>query len=91
MPPLGFGAEFGAAPYGAEDVEQRLAALEERVAQLSHFIGAELRPDLSGGALTYETGYGAQEAAALSEQLAKEAADAKQAKDNKDIEKMNEG
>lgn len=33
---------------------QRLAALESAVAQLSHFIPAELRPDLSQGALKQE-------------------------------------
>ena len=32
-------------------VEERMAALEQAVAQLSHFIGGELRPDLGAGAL----------------------------------------
>ena len=31
--------------------QQRLAALEQSVQQLAHFIGAELRPDLSQSAL----------------------------------------
>lgn len=35
-------------------VEQRLAALEAAVSQLSHFIPQELRPDLSKGALKQE-------------------------------------
>ena len=44
--PIGFGTQVGAsAP------EDRLAALEETVQQLVHFIGRELRPDLSQSAL----------------------------------------
>lgn len=34
--------------------EQRLTDLENAVTRLSHFIGADLRPDLSGGALKQE-------------------------------------
>ena len=34
--------------------EDRLADLEDAVTRLSHFIGADLRPDLSGGALKQE-------------------------------------
>ena len=37
-----------------DPVEQRLAALEAAVAQLVHFIPADLRPDLSTGALAQE-------------------------------------
>ena len=40
---------FGAEPGGGS--EERLAALEEAVQQLVHFIGQELRPDLSQSAL----------------------------------------
>jgi len=38
-----------------DPVEQRLAAMEATLANLMHFIPAELRPDLSTGALTQET------------------------------------
>jgi hypothetical protein len=41
-------------PTGAasgDDTQQRLAALEQTVQQLAHFIGAELRPDLTQSAL----------------------------------------
>ncbi len=41
-----FATEAAAAP-----IEQRLAALEQAVQQLVHFIGQELRPDLSRSAL----------------------------------------
>ena len=34
-----------------DDTQQRLAALEQTVQQLAHFIGAELRPDLTRSAL----------------------------------------
>lgn len=43
----------GGGPQGA-DLDTRLAALESSVAALAHFIGADLRPDLGGGALTRE-------------------------------------
>ena len=39
---------------GEDDTQQRLAALEQTVQQLVHFIGAELRPDLSQSALQGE-------------------------------------
>jgi hypothetical protein len=55
-----------------------------------HFIGSELRPDLSAGALKYEPDLSGAEIAALSQQLQKQAIEAKQAKDNKDIEKTME-
>ena len=41
-------------PIDGDPYSQRLAALEATVAQLSHFIPAELRPDLSQGALKQE-------------------------------------
>ena len=41
----------------AAQVEERLARLEAAIAQLPHFIGAELRPDLSKGALANEADY----------------------------------
>jgi len=39
-----------------DPVEQRMAALEATVAQLMHFIPAEMRPNLSTGALAQEEG-----------------------------------
>jgi hypothetical protein len=69
-------------------VEERLSNLEQVVTQVVHFISPEMRPDLGGGALTYEEDQSA--AQALSQQLQKDAVDAKQAKDNKDVEKLNE-
>ena len=45
---------IGIRPTGIEtgdDTQQRLAALEQTVQQLAHFIGAELRPDLTQSAL----------------------------------------
>jgi hypothetical protein len=44
----------------ADETQQRLAALEQSVQQLAHFIGAELRPDLSRSAL-YGSSQGAKE------------------------------
>jgi Subtilase family len=61
---------------------ERLAELERVVGELSHFIGAELRPDLATSALNQE--------ADLMAQLQQDAADAKAAKDAKDAEKLRE-
>jgi hypothetical protein len=44
------GGQFGVQP-AAVPIEQRLGALEQAVQQLVHFIGQELRPDLSRSAL----------------------------------------
>ncbi|HEY0323791.1 MAG TPA: S8 family serine peptidase [Pyrinomonadaceae bacterium] len=74
----------------SESVEQRLAILEQVVTEMVHFISPELRPDLGAGALTYEEDQGGNDPVALSQQLQKDAADAKQAKDNKDVEKLSE-
>ena len=70
---------------GQPSLEERLAYLEETIAELAHFIGGELRPDLSEGALADEA-----DLVGLDDQLAQEAADAKQAKDAKDVEKLSE-
>ena len=78
-----------AAPSTSGSIEDRLAQVEEVLGLSSHFIGSELRPDLGMGALTYEADLA--DDAALSQQLAKDAADAKQAKDLKDAEKLREG
>jgi hypothetical protein len=66
----------------AAGIEDRIAALESSVQQLSHFIGSELRPDLTTSSLSGEA-----DAAALSQELRKQAVDAKALKDDKDLEK----
>jgi hypothetical protein len=55
------------------------------VQQLTHFITAELRPDLTSSSLSGEIGD--HDAAALSEELRRQAVDAKALKDDKDLEK----
>lgn len=40
---------------GPLSIEERLARLEAALGGYQHFIGADLRPDLSGGALKYES------------------------------------
>jgi Subtilase family len=40
-------------PAGGGDLEARLAALEQAVGEIRHFISAELRPDLAGAAQRY--------------------------------------
>ena len=62
-------------------LEARLANLEETVSQLVHFITPDLRPDLGGGALMYEEDY-------QSQSLEEAGGRAKQAKDTKDLEKL---
>jgi Subtilase family len=42
------------ATFAGGELEERVAALENAIAELTHFIGPELRPDLSGGALSGE-------------------------------------
>lgn len=74
-----------------DDTGQRLANLEASVGQLMHFISAELRPDLSSSALRRESDQPGSDLSAQQQQLQKQATDAKQAKDNKDIEKLREG
>ncbi|MET0340203.1 MAG: hypothetical protein ABW252_04345 [Polyangiales bacterium] len=61
----------------------RLAALEQAVASLGHFIAAGQRPDLTRGALTSEPDLVADSAA-----LARQEADDKNDKDLKDAEKL---
>jgi hypothetical protein len=60
-------------------LDQRLARIEQTVASLVHFIGADLRPDLGSGALGREADVQAQ------------ARDAKQYKDLKDKENLADG
>jgi hypothetical protein len=79
--------QFPSLPNQPSLMEERLAYLE---ATLAHFIGPDLRPDLATGALNRESDLSGTDQAALSQQLQKQASDAKQMKDNKDIEKMRE-
>ena len=58
-----------------------MGELEGAVTQLTHFITQQYRPDLSGSPLSHES---------ESQQLQKDAADAKQSKDYKDVEKQSE-
>jgi hypothetical protein len=80
----GFGGFGGIADTGSAgdaapgDVDSRLARIEQAVASLVHFIHADLRPDLAGGALGREADVQAQ------------ARDAKQDKDLKDKENLAE-
>jgi hypothetical protein len=71
------------------DLAARVAQLEGAVAQLTHFIGQQLRPDLRQAALAHEPDAAALEA--MSAELEKQAVDAKGAKDNKDVEKTRDG
>lgn len=66
-------------------LEERLVRLEQVVNQLLHFIGNEERPDLQTAALGQE-----EDLRSLSQDLEKQAVDAKAAKDHKDIEKLRE-
>lgn len=75
---------------GQASLEDRLTRLEATIGQLSHFIKPELRPDLSVSSLKREPDAGSPSLASLRQQLQKRAADAKQSKDNKDIEKLKE-
>jgi len=77
----GGGIRAGGGPQTGESstLDARLAALEDSVAALAHFIGAELRPDLGSGALNREP------------DLFDQAATAKDQKDMKDKETLAEG
>lgn len=70
-----------------DPVDERIRTLEQTVDQLSHFIGGELRPDLTTSPLAGESDFQQDDAAALSEELRKQAVDAKTMKDDKDLEK----
>jgi hypothetical protein len=77
----GIGGGFGPGVGGADPtgLEDRLAGLEEAVSALTHFISAELRPDLSVGALNREA------------DLWGDADQSKSVKDGKDKEHLAEG
>lgn len=72
-------------PAQSSGVEERISQLEAAVSELTHFISQSLRPDLQTSALSQE-----EDLNALSQQLEKEATDAKASKDNKDVEKVRE-
>ncbi|HEY7164244.1 MAG TPA: S8 family peptidase [Candidatus Binatia bacterium] len=74
---------FGGRPTIAGDLESRVAALEQTVASLAHFISPELRPDLQASALSHE-----EDLQALSQELQRQANEAKALKDDKDLEKL---
>jgi hypothetical protein len=75
--------EGGPQVFGAGDLATRVAELERTVTELVHFISGELRPDLQSSALNQE-----EDLVALSQQLEKQARDAKSSKDDKDVEKL---
>lgn len=77
---IGGGGVFGPGEMEG-DLESRLQNLEQMMAQLTHFISAENRPDLYG-ALFNQEGYLGED------ELGKNSSDAKQAKDSKDIESL---
>jgi hypothetical protein len=81
----GFGHGIGD-PTAAAGVEGRLTMIEQRLAELTHFIDQSLRPDLTRSALSGESD--ASELQALSDELTRQADHAKQAKDAKDVEKL---
>jgi hypothetical protein len=76
--------------YASGTIEERMARLEASVAQLTHFIKSENRPSLETSALNREPDISDFDLAALSQKLQKQASGAKNAKDNKDVEKLRE-
>jgi hypothetical protein len=70
----------------AGDLESRVARLEGTVAEMSHFISPEMRPDLTPGATEDRD----REARELSDRLRREAEEAKARKEQKDTEKSRE-
>lgn len=69
----------------AGTLEARLGRIEDAIFELAHFIGVDLRPDLTESSLSREP-----DLQTLSWDLQKQASDAKNAKDAKDIEKCND-
>jgi hypothetical protein len=67
-------------PGGQASLEQRLAALESRLAQLTGFIGEELRPDLTGSAYSGEPQLSDADVTQLRAELQKQVDDAVTAK-----------
>ena len=77
--------ELSSQPIGVVPPMERLARLEAALGQLMHFIRPKMRPDLYAAALKGERDSGGDCRAALSQLLHKQASDAKQAKDTKDV------
>jgi hypothetical protein len=67
-----------------DDIQDRLARVEQTLSHLAHFIGADLRPDLSASALYNEGDRGDLE------RQAQDAKGAKDTKDAKDVDKVSE-
>jgi len=87
------GKGFTELPFPSSEVvppTERLAHLEGAVGQLMHFIPRDLRPGLEASALKGEPDLGYADPAVWSRQLQKQASDAQQAKDLKDMEKLRE-
>jgi hypothetical protein len=78
----------GSGAPGASSIEQRLSAVEDAVAQLTHFIQSGQRPDLSMSPLANEADLQSADLDALSAQLQLQADEAKRIKDDKDLEKL---
>jgi hypothetical protein len=75
----GGGVVIDPVPAAGSSVDARLSALEQTVAALTHFIGADLRPDLGAGALAREADvYGQADSA----KQGKDVADGKASKEN---------
>jgi hypothetical protein len=70
----------GPQPGGQAALEQRLAAVESRLSQLTGFIGQELRPDLAGSAYSGEPQLSDAEVTQLRAELQKQVDDAVTAK-----------
>jgi subtilisin family serine protease len=77
--------------FGVGPLEERVSRLEQTVAQLKTFIGPELRPDLMASALSDEPDVGAFDPSAASQALGAAGEQAKQIKDDKDVEKLSDG
>ena len=87
------GKDFTEFPFPSSEVVSttaRLAHPEGAVGQLTHFIPQDLRPGLEASALKGEPDLGYADPAVWSRQLQKQASDAQQAKNLKDMEKVRE-
>jgi hypothetical protein len=71
----GNGGVIDPVPGAVGGLEARLAAVEQSVAALTHFIGADLRPDLGSGALAREADIYGQADSAKQEKDSKELAE----------------
>jgi Subtilase family len=78
----GGGGVIDPVPAAAGGLEARLAAVEQTVAALTHFIGADLRPDLGSGALAREADIYGQADSAKQDKDSKDLAEVKSGKEN---------